>query len=99
LRSRYSKLLRAGRLRGRSLSLDRVKNFHFTISFRPAMGLAQPAIQWVPEGNSPGVKRQGREADHSLPIVAEVKKSDNFTFYLTMSSVRCGTQMSLYLGL
>jgi hypothetical protein len=29
----------------------------------------QPPIQWVP-----GVKRQGREADHSPPVSAKVKK-------------------------
>jgi hypothetical protein len=29
---------------------------------------------------SPGVKRQGREADHSPPISAEVKKTWIYTF-------------------
>jgi hypothetical protein len=41
---------------------------------RPALGLAQPSIQWVPRAFSPGVKRQGREADHSPPGSVEVKK-------------------------
>jgi hypothetical protein len=27
---------------------------------------------WVPDAFSPGVKRQGREADHSFPSSAEV---------------------------
>jgi hypothetical protein len=36
---------------------------------RPALGSTQPPIKWVP-----GVKRQGREADHSPPTTAEVKK-------------------------
>jgi hypothetical protein len=31
-------------------------------------------MQWIREALSPGVKRQGREADHSLPNNAEVKK-------------------------
>jgi hypothetical protein len=32
-----------------------------------ALGSAQPLIQWVPGDISPGVKRQGFEADHSFP--------------------------------
>jgi hypothetical protein len=35
----------------------------------------QPPIQWVPRALSPGVKRSGREADHSPPTSAEVKKT------------------------
>jgi hypothetical protein len=41
----------------------------FSTSYREALGPTQPPIQWVP-----GVKRQGREADHSPPASAEVKK-------------------------
>jgi hypothetical protein len=41
---------------------------------RPALGSTQPPIQWVPEALSAGVKRPGREADHSRPASAEVKK-------------------------
>jgi hypothetical protein len=63
--SRYSDWLRAGRPRGRSSSPGRVKNFHFSISSRPALGPTQPPIQWVPGAVSPGVKRQRREAEHS----------------------------------
>jgi hypothetical protein len=73
-RSRYSDWPRAGRLRGRSSSPDRVKNFHFSMSFRPAVGPYQPPIQWVPGAVSSGVKRQGREADHSPSASAEVRK-------------------------
>jgi hypothetical protein len=51
----------------------RVKNFHFSISSRPALGSIQPPIKWVP-GLFPGIKRQGREADHSPPTTAEIKK-------------------------
>jgi hypothetical protein len=40
---------------------------------RPALGSTQP-IKWVP-----GVKRQGREADHS-PVSAEVKKIWIYTY-------------------
>jgi hypothetical protein len=46
--------LRAGRLRGRGSSPGRVKNFHFSISSRPALGSAQPPIQWVPGALSRG---------------------------------------------
>jgi hypothetical protein len=66
--SRYSDWLRAGRPRGQSSSPGRAKNFLFSKSSRPAPGSTQP-IQWVP-----GVKRPGREADHSPPTSAEVKK-------------------------
>jgi hypothetical protein len=41
----------------------------FSTLSRPALGSTQPPIQWVP-----GVKRPGREADHSPPTGAEVKK-------------------------
>jgi hypothetical protein len=40
---------------------------------RSALGPTQPPIQWVPGAASSGVKRQGREADHSPPCSAEVK--------------------------
>jgi hypothetical protein len=40
-------------------------------AYLPALGTTQPPIQWVPR-----VKRQGREADHSLPSSAEVLNSE-----------------------
>jgi hypothetical protein len=39
---------------------------------RPALGPTQPPIQWVPGALSLGVKRAGREADHSPPSSAKV---------------------------
>jgi hypothetical protein len=39
----------------------------FSMSSRPALGPTQPPIQWVWGALSPGVKRQGREADRSPP--------------------------------
>jgi hypothetical protein len=41
---------------------------------RPALGHTQPPIEWVPEALSPGVKQQGHETGHSLPISSEVKE-------------------------
>jgi hypothetical protein len=73
-RSRYSDWLRAGRTRDGSSSPGRVKKFLFSTSFRPGMGPTQPPIQWVPGALFSGVKRPGREADHSAPTTAEVKK-------------------------
>jgi hypothetical protein len=43
-------------------------------SSRPALGSTLPSIQWISEALSPEVKRSGREADHSPPVSAEVKK-------------------------
>jgi hypothetical protein len=45
------------------------------MSSRPALGSTQPPIQCVPGAVSPEVKRPGREADHSPPASAEVKKT------------------------
>jgi hypothetical protein len=46
----------------------------FPTSSRPALGPTQPPIKWAPVVPSPSVKQQGREADHSPPTSAEVKK-------------------------
>jgi hypothetical protein len=39
----------------------------FPTASRPALGPTQPPIEWVPGALSRGVKRPGREADHSPP--------------------------------
>jgi hypothetical protein len=52
-----------------------VGNFFFTTASRTALGPTQPPIQWVPGALSTGVKRPGREADHSSPSSAEVKNA------------------------
>jgi hypothetical protein len=57
-----------------ALSPSGAKNFLFSMWSRPALGPTQPPIQWVPGVLSPGVKRPWREADHSPPTSAEVKK-------------------------
>jgi hypothetical protein len=52
----------------------------FSTSSRPALGPSQPPIQWVPGALSPGVKRQGRESDHSPSASSEVEKMRIYTF-------------------
>jgi hypothetical protein len=46
----------------------------FSKSSRPALGSTQPPIQWVRGTLSLWVRRSGREADHSPPASAEIKK-------------------------
>jgi hypothetical protein len=50
------------------------------MSSTPALGSTQPHIQYVPGDISPGVKRPGREADHSPPTTVEVKKMWIYTY-------------------
>jgi hypothetical protein len=45
------------------------------MSFGPALESTQHPIQWVPDALFPGVNRPEREADHSPPTSAEVKKT------------------------
>jgi hypothetical protein len=71
-RSLDSDWLRAGRPRGRSSIPGKVKKFLFSTSSISALGSTQPPIEWVPGGSFPGVKRPGREADHSPPSSAEI---------------------------
>jgi hypothetical protein len=72
--SQYIDWLWAGRPRSLSSSPGKVKNFLFSTSSIPALGLTQPLIQWVRGVLSLGVKGQGREAAHSPPFSTEVKK-------------------------
>jgi hypothetical protein len=53
--------------------------FLFATVSRTALGPTQPHIQWVQGDLSLGVKRQGREADHSPPSSAEVKNAWSYT--------------------
>jgi hypothetical protein len=53
--------------------------FLFTIASRTALGPTQHPIQGVPRALSLGVKRPGREADHSPPSSAEVKNTWSYT--------------------
>jgi hypothetical protein len=54
-------------------------NFLFTTASRTSPGPTQPPIQWVLGVLSLGVKRPGREADHSPPSSAEVNNACNYT--------------------
>jgi hypothetical protein len=54
--------------------------FLFTIASRTALGPTQHPIQWVPDALSLGVKRPGREADHSPPYSAGVKNAWSYTY-------------------
>jgi hypothetical protein len=55
---------------------DRGSRFRFPAGAvsRTALGPTQPPIQREPGALSLGVKRPGREADHSPPSSAEVKE-------------------------
>jgi hypothetical protein len=59
-----------------------VQDFVISTAARPTQGSTQPPIQWV----SPGVKWQGREADHSPPFNAKVKTGGDKTPLAHMSS-------------
>jgi hypothetical protein len=48
-------------------------NFSFTTVSRLALYPTHP-LEWVPESRFVGVKRPGRETDHSPPSSAEVKE-------------------------
>jgi hypothetical protein len=77
--SAVSDWLLAGRPRGRSSSPCVVKNFHVSLSSRPTLGSTQPPMKWVMAALSSGLKRPGREADHSPPTSGEVKKTWVYT--------------------
>jgi hypothetical protein len=53
--------------------------FLFTTASKMALEPTQPPIQWVPGVLSFGVKRPGREADHSPPSTAEEKNTWTYT--------------------
>jgi hypothetical protein len=52
----------------------RTRDFFLSIASIPALGPTQPPIQWSPGAHFQKVKRPGREADHSPPSNADVKK-------------------------
>jgi hypothetical protein len=76
---RYSNWIQDGQPRDRSLSPSRGKIFLLTTLSRPVLWPTQPHIQWAPWALSLGIKRPGREAEHSPPPSAEVKKMWTYT--------------------
>jgi hypothetical protein len=60
-------------------SRQRLGIFLFTTASRLALGSTQRPIQWIPGTLSLGVKRPGREADHSPPSSDEVKNAWSYT--------------------
>jgi hypothetical protein len=67
--------------------------FLFTPVSRTALGPTQPSIQWVPGALSPGVKRPGRESDHSLPSSADVKECVELYLHSSDTSSWRGAQL------
>jgi hypothetical protein len=55
-------------------SRRRLRILLFTTAFKTALGPTRPPIQWVTGSLSLGIKRPGREADHSPPSSAEAKE-------------------------
>jgi hypothetical protein len=66
--SRYSNGLGAGS--PGFYSRKEQEMFPIPTASRPALGLTRPPNQWVPRALTAGVKRLGREADHSSPFSA-----------------------------
>jgi hypothetical protein len=73
-RSLHRESLQAGRSKYLSLSSSRVMNLYYLVSSRPVLGSTQLRIQLVPGNFTLGMKRQGREAEHSSTTSSDVKK-------------------------
>jgi hypothetical protein len=76
--------------------------FLFTTTSRMALGSTQPPIQWILGDLSLGVKRPGREADHSPPSSAKVKNAWSYAstpLYILMAwcLVKHGDNFTFYL--
>jgi hypothetical protein len=65
------------------------------MSSRSALGSTQPPIHWLQEALSPVVKRPGREADHSPPTSAEIKKMWIYTSAPPYVFMAQGTTLTL----
>jgi hypothetical protein len=57
------------------------------------LGPTQPPVQWVPGALSLGIKRQGREADHSPTSSAEVKECVELYIHSPSTSSWRGAQL------
>jgi hypothetical protein len=58
--------------RGIGVRVPVAAKYFLSASSTTVLGPTQPPVQWVLGALSPGVKRPGREADHSTPTSAEV---------------------------
>jgi hypothetical protein len=78
---------------------------NFSLHHRVQTGSADhplPLIQYVPGALSVGIKRPGREADHSPPSSADVKNAWSYTStpqyaFMAWCSVKTQGQLHLYL--
>jgi len=64
--------------------------FLFSSAFRPPLRPTQLPIKWVLLALNPGVKRSGREADHSPTSSAEINISWSYHSTLHMSALHGG---------
>jgi hypothetical protein len=67
--------------------------FLFTTASRTAVGPSQPPIQRVRRALSAGVKRPGREADHSPPPSVEVEGGVEVYLHSPDTPSWCGAQL------
>jgi len=70
------------RLQARRLALGFRQGQGFLLSataWRPALGLTQSPIRWVPGALSPLVNWLGHEADHTSPFSTEIKNAWSYT--------------------
>jgi hypothetical protein len=58
----------------------RGKRYLFTKTSRLALGCTQYTFQWVLGALSPGIKRPGREVDHSFTSSDKVKNEWSYTY-------------------
>jgi hypothetical protein len=77
-------------------SRQRLGIFLFTTASRTALGSMRPPIQWVPGALSLGVKRLGREADHSPPSSTKVKEWVELYLHSPNTPSWSGAQLSTW---
>jgi hypothetical protein len=68
---------------------ERARNFSLIYSLQTDSGPTSPPVEWAPGTLSPGVKRQGREADHSHSSSAELE-NDRAILPLPPTFTWCG---------
>jgi hypothetical protein len=75
-------------------SRQRLGIFLFTTTSRPALRSTHPPLHWVPGALSLGLKRLGREADHSLPSSADIKEYVELYLHSPNTPAWRGAQLS-----